>query len=146
MEKLSFALDVDDGWPPVAVEHVWCEKLGPIYELKNAPFFIHGLAVGDRFTAQPDAVNGCILEFTVLEPSGHSLVWVLERGDLRPDEFKAKLLALGCSVESLPAFRLHAIDVPGTVEAKAVSGAVDGLESLGFALAFPVWRHDPIDA
>jgi hypothetical protein len=145
MEKISFALDVADGWPPVAVEHVWCEKAGTTYQLKNAPFFIQGLAVDDRFTAEPDPVNGCIFEFTVVESSGHSLVWVLEQGDLKLEEFKSELFALGCSVEGFPAFRLHAIDVPVAVDAKAVSDAVDRLADRGFSLAFPVWRHEPDD-
>ena len=142
MQKLSFALDVEDGWPPVAIEHVWCEKSGEVYELVNAPFFIHGLAFGDRFTAEPDAINGCIFEFTVVESSGHSLVWLLEREGLQLDDFKPKLLELGCRIEGLPAFKLHAIDVPASVEPMAVSEAVDRLEGLGFALAFPVWRHE----
>lgn len=146
MEKVSFALDVDDGWPPVAVEHVWCEISDAVYELKNAPFFIHGLACGDRFTAKPDEVNGCIFEFAIVESSGHSLVWVLESGDLKLDEFKPELLGLGCSVEGFPAFRLHAIDVPVSIEARSAGEAMDKLEALGFALAFPVWRHELNDA
>ena len=141
MQKLSFALEVEDGWPPVAIEHVWCEKSGAVYELVNAPFFIQGLAFRDRFVAEPDPVNGCIFEFTVVEPSGHSLVWVLEHGRFELDEFKPELLELGCSVEGFPDFRLHAIDIPASVESRAVVEAMDRLKSLGFALAFPVWRH-----
>ncbi len=142
MQKLSFALGVEDGWPPVAVEHVWCEWTGRAYELKNAPFFINGLAFGDKFTAEPDPVNGCIFEFTVVESSEHSLVWVLDAGDLKLIEYKASLLELGCSIEGFPAFGLHAIDVPPSVEPSALSESLDRLESLGFPVAFPVWRHE----
>jgi len=142
MEKISFALDVDDGWPPVSIEHVWCEKVGAVYRLENAPFFIQGLAFGDRFTAEPDAVNGCVFEFTVVKPSGHSLVWVLDRGDLRLEQFKPELTGLGCRIEGLPAFDLHAVDVPAVAEAKAISEVMDKLESMGFGMAYPVWRHE----
>ncbi len=58
MEKRAFALDIENGWPPVAVEHVWCERIGAIYQLKNVPCFIEGLALGDKFSAEPNAVNG----------------------------------------------------------------------------------------
>ena len=146
MQKLSFALDVEDGWPPVAIEHVWCEKSGAVYELVNAPFFIHGLAFGDKFTAEIDPVNECIFEFTVVESAGHSLVWLLEGDNLKFDEFKPELLKLGCRVEGFPSFRLNAIDVPASVEPRAISDEMDRLESLGFALAFPVWRHEQNDA
>jgi hypothetical protein len=67
MEKVAFALDTDGEWPPVAVEHVWCEKTGSLYQLKNAPFFIGGLAFDDKFSAEPDSVNGCVFEFNLVE-------------------------------------------------------------------------------
>jgi hypothetical protein len=146
MQKIGFALDVDDGWPPVAVEHVWCEKAGLIYELKNAPFFIKGLAFGDKFSAEPDSVNGYVFDFTVVESSGHSLVWALDAGDLKFGEHTSEILALGCSIEGFPAFGLHAIDVPPSVEPRNASDALSKLEGLGFPLAFPVWNHEKNDA
>ncbi len=141
MEKVAFALDVEDGWPPVAVEHVWCERTGSIYQLKNAPFFIK-LALDDKFSGEPDGVNGCIFEFTIEESSGHSLVWVIEKNGLELEPYKHELLHLGCSVEGFPAFKLHAVDVPASAEHEAINAAMDKLESLGFAMAFPVWRHE----
>lgn len=142
MQKLSFALEVEDGWPPVAVEHVWCERNGQEYELKNAPFFIQGLAFGDKFTAESCSNSGCVFEFTVVEASGHSLVWVLDTGELKFKEHKAGLLELGCSIECCPSIGLHAVDVPPSIEAEAASESIDRLECLGFPLAFPVWRHE----
>jgi hypothetical protein len=142
MEEVAFALDVEDGWPPMGVEHVWCEKTGAIYQLENAPFFIKRLAVGDRFTAEPDAVNGCIFEFTIVEPSGHSLVWLREQDDLEFQDYENELLLLGLRIESFPKFHHYAIDVPASTDCDAVNALVDRLEGLGFALAFPVWRHE----
>jgi hypothetical protein len=141
MEKVAFALDTDDGWPPVAIEHVWCEKTGSIYQLKNAPFFIKGLAFGDKFSAEPDPVNGCVFEFTVVEQSGHSLVWIIEQGSLKLEQVERELLGLGLTVEAFPRFSLHAVDVPASVDGEAVNTLMDRLEGLGFAMAFPVWRH-----
>jgi len=142
MEKVSFALDVEDGWPPVAVEHMWCEKSDAVYELQNAPFFLHGLAVGDKFMAEPDSVNGCIFDFTVVGTSGHSLVWVIDKADLQLEKYKPELLSLGCSIEGFPAFKLHAIDVPASVSTESASAVMDRLAALGFNLAYPVWRHE----
>ena len=142
MQKLSFALDVEGEWPPVSVEHVWCEKAGSLYELKNAPFFIQGIAFGDRFTAEPDSENGYISAFKVVESSGHSLVWALNADDKNFDEYASSLLSLGCNIEGFPAFGLHAIDVPPSVEPEVVAAELDRIEGLGFPLAFPVWRHE----
>ena len=141
MEKVAFALDIEDGWPPVAVEHVWCEKIGSTYQLKNSPFFIKGLAFGDKFTAETDAVNECIFEFTTVDSSGHSLVWVIEQENLALESYKQELFGLGCSIEGFPAFQLYAIDVPPSVEHEVINVTMDKLDSLGFAMAFPVWRH-----
>lgn len=141
MEKVAFALNIDDGWPPVAIEHVWCEKAGSIYQLKNAPFFIKGLACNDKFSAEADSVNGCVFEFTVLDSSGHSLVWIIERAGLKLDQYEDELLSLGLSIEGCPGFRLHSVDVPASVNSEAVNTLMDRLEAMGFAMAFPVWRH-----
>lgn len=141
MEKVAFALDIDDDWPPVATEHVWCEKVGTAYQLKNAPFFIKGLALDDKFSAEPDPVNGCVFEFTVLESSGHSLVWMIEENGVKLEQYEHELLGLGLGVVSFPHFHLYAVDIPATADSEAVNTLMDRLESLGFAMAFPVWRH-----
>lgn len=142
MEKLGFVLDVEDGWPPVAVEHVWCEPIGSIYELRNAPFFLHGLAYGDRFTVRRNDDDGYISEFSVVQSSGHSLVWVLDQGTLTIDRFKPDLFALNCSIEGFARFRLHAIDIPPSADAAMIEALLDRLEAFGLAVAFPVWRHE----
>lgn len=141
VEKVAFALDVDDEWPPVATEHVWCEKTGSIYELRNAPFFIKGLALGDKFSAEPDVVNGCVFEFTTVEPSGHSLVWIAEQDGLELEPYKDKLVDLGLGIEVFSQFKHYSVDVPASVDAHEVNTMMDMLQELGFAMAFPVWRH-----
>lgn len=72
--KLCFALDIDDVWPPVSVEGIWCAIDDGAYRVENAPFFIHGLAFGNRFRATPDPVSEVIHEFTLASSSGHSLL------------------------------------------------------------------------
>lgn len=141
MPKLRFPLDVDDGWPPVAVEGLWCARRGTLFELENAPFFLHGLARADRFHAEVGAEDGLVLAFRLVEPSGHSLLWVLDQDGVEFAPSKGALLALGCSVEGFPRYGLHAVDVPPSVTPAAINALVDDLEERGLALAFPVWRH-----
>ncbi|MGJ9418588.1 DUF4265 domain-containing protein [Massilia sp. CMS3.1] len=141
MEEVAFALNVNDGWPPVGVEHVWCDRTDGIYQLRNAPFFIKGLALDDKFSAVPDAVNGSIFEYTIVETSGHSLVWILEQDGLDLKPYKDELIRLGLTIEVFPEFKHHAIDVPAAVDRHAVNTMMDMLQELGFAMAFPVWRH-----
>jgi hypothetical protein len=143
MEKLLFALDVDDGWPPVASEGVWCQRDGNLYSLKSAPLFIRGLAVGDVFRARPDSVNGQVFEFELVKPSSHSLVRVLNNDSLDFSKPEKRLLQLGCSLTSFAKFSMFAIDVPAEVGRDEINVLVDSLEQEGFALAFPVWRHEP---
>jgi hypothetical protein len=144
MEKLLFALDVADGWPPVAAEGVWCKRDGEFYSIQNIPLFIRGLAVGDVFQAQPDSVNGQIFEFELVKSSGHSLVWVLNNEGLDFSESEKRLRELGCSLVSFEKFSMFAIDVPAEVGRHEINAMVDSIEEEGFALAFPVWRHEPV--
>ena len=142
LEKLMFALDVEDGWPPAGSEGVWCEITDNGYKLVNAPFFISGLAYGDVFTAEKDEVNEHIFEFEIVEESGHSLVWImnLENADLEIDLKNAR--ELGCNTEGLDQFNYHSIDVPPKIDLKKLDRIIDNLEAKGAATAFPVWRHE----
>lgn len=142
MERLCFALDVEDGWPPVATESVWCERVGDVYTLVNAPFFINGLAYGDTFIAEPDQTNGYIFEFQIAESFGHSSVWVISSDAMDFKDEKQGLVRLGCSIEGFSTFHLYAVNIPAAVDSLSISPAVDRLEALGFVLAFPVWRHE----
>jgi len=60
MEKVALALDTDGEWPPVATEHVWCEKTGTIYQLKNGLYAVDVPAAvdGDGVNALMDRLEG----------------------------------------------------------------------------------------
>jgi hypothetical protein len=142
MEKIMFALDVEDGWPPVSSEGAWCERVDNLYKFRNVPFFISGLAFNDIFSAERDPVNDHIFEFEVVEKSGHSVVWLMNNADIDISEFKEGILKLGCSFESFPRFSLGAIDVPPNVDLNPFDRLIDEYEERGLAFAFPVWRAD----
>lgn len=140
-EKLLFALDVNDGWPPVGAEGVWCERVDGNYKLVNTPFFIPNLALGDIFSAIPDEVNDHVFEFEVLKESGHSLIWVMNNKGIQTDVFIEGLNRVGCSVEKLNQFSLMSIDVPPEVDMDALDPLLDTYEEEGLEYTFPVWRH-----
>jgi hypothetical protein len=141
MEKVSFALDIDDGWPPVATESIWCKRIAGNYVLDNAPFFIKGLACGDEFAATPDSVNGCIFEFNIVKESGRSVVWAMNTAKLDIDPFIDALESLQCFVEGFPQFSLLSIDVPPTIDLSRFDALVSKWESDGLHFAYPTWRH-----
>ncbi|WP_066963058.1 DUF4265 domain-containing protein [Microbulbifer sp. Q7] len=142
MEKVLFALEVEDGWPPVGTEGVWCEKVGENYQLKNVPFFIAGIAAEDIFHAIPDQVNDHIFEFEIVEESGHSVIWLMNNIDLEITEFVDIVKALGCSYEGFPQYSLAAIDAPPEVDVDQLNEVIDKFEEKGIDFAFPVWRLD----
>ncbi|MBT0588113.1 DUF4265 domain-containing protein [Alteromonas oceanisediminis] len=142
MEKVLFALDIEDEWPPVGAEGIWCERVGEHYQLKNVPFFLDGLANEDIFSAEPDPVNDHIFEFELIKESGHSVISLLNNIDLDLTAFFEVIVSLGCSYEGFAQYRLYAIDVPPNIDIVKLNHLIDAYEELGIDFAFPVWRFD----
>ena len=141
MEKVKFALNIEEEWPPVSSESVWCERIGENYKVLNAPFFIPDLAYGDVFSAVPDNVNQHVFEFEVIEQSGHSLIWLINTGQIEISKELESISELGCKYEGFPSFNLIAVDVPPNVNADALDLIIESLELQEIAVAYPVWRH-----
>jgi hypothetical protein len=57
------------------------------------------------------------------------------------EPYKDELVHLGLSIEVFAHLKHYAIDVPASVSFDAVNIVMDRLQDLGFAMAFPVWRH-----
>ncbi|KQY86265.1 hypothetical protein ASD35_21895 [Pelomonas sp. Root1444] len=70
------------------------------------------------------------------------MVWVLNNDGLDFSRPEKCLLELGCSLASFEKFSMFAVDVPADVQCDEINAMVDSLEEAGFALAFPVWRHE----
>ena len=140
--KLVFTLEIDDSWPPLSAEGVWCEKVDDNYKLLNSPFFIPDLACGDIFKATPDPINQNIFEYNVIEESGNSVIWVMNNNELDTQSFTEGLQKVGCAFESFPRFSLISIDVPSTADIRALEELLDLFEGLGLDFAYPVWRLD----
>jgi hypothetical protein len=67
-----FELEVEDGWPPVALERVWAYDVGDNrYVIDNVPWFARDLAVGDLVrTVSPDPRSHPIFQ-RLLDRSDH---------------------------------------------------------------------------
>lgn len=120
--KVCFPLDRDaDGWPPVTSEGVWATECGADeYELANAPWFVRGVAFGDRVRAESDD-DGVLWVEQRLAWSGRYTVRVIPLGD-EPSTQQVQTIVdafsrLGAECEgALPSFKLVALDIPPTAQ------------------------------
>lgn len=143
MENIIFPLNIENGWPPVATESMWCERAGGNYKLQSIPLFVRGLAWGDVIAATPDKQSRRIEHYEVRELSGHSVIWMLNPVKLDISEFITELQAMGCKVATgLLGYHHYAIDVPPEADIAALDGMISVWDSLGLAFAYPAWRHE----
>jgi hypothetical protein len=137
--KINFKLQPDaDGYPPVAVESLWANPVGSLFEIDSIPFFVRDATVGDLVRALPDSTGALWFE-SVEHRSPRSLVRVvLNKPDCEPLVVE-KLSALGCGIEGMKAYKLLAVDIPADVEladvqnylrAEASAGHLDYEEAL----------------
>ena len=145
MVELLFQLQQDeDGWPPVAVEGLWCEAVGSLYRVQTCPLFVKGISVGDLIDVQC-ADEHEVEAFTVSKPSDNTTVWIIF---LDPDVIEKSLQQLrsvGCNTTGpLEGWttKLCSVDVPAGVEMSVVDAIVHPLEQMArVAVAFPSYRH-----
>src|SRR3954471_24336593 len=119
--KVHFRLVQDrDGYPPVAVESVWAQRLATPdeYEIENVPFFSGEAALGDVVAVR---VEGGVLWFDhVLRRSGNSLIRISFFDRTCVDRISRELAGLGCSTEFLQTHSLLAVNVPKSIDLQQV--------------------------
>jgi hypothetical protein len=121
--RVSVEIEQDeDGFPGVAVERLWCRRMGPHSQVDNIPFFIKGLAWGDVISARLD--SGELWAHELIAESGHATIWILVRDESPVDEVRAILSRLGCSSEASHLPRYILVDVPATVDRELVRAAL----------------------
>lgn len=144
IRSLSFHLDVEEGWPPVAVESLpfYIDSGG--YECQVAPLYIKDLAVGDSIEVACDE-SGTITSWRHLRRSNHSTIWLLRMKSPNniPDVLRL-LRELGCSTVGLESEGSYAIDVPGELKLSVVDEALAALDANAVAVAFPALRHPAV--
>lgn len=148
MTTLSFQLEVDDGWPPVAAEVMECTLVDNSFRIESAPLFLKGLSVGDFIVAAPDA-EGRIWDWEHLTKSGRSTIWLARLSPLAQGEIDAVLAdlkTLGCSITSSQTLGCFAVDVPAECPIEEVDRCLASLVPDRVAVAFPSFRHDEGEA
>jgi len=138
---LKFPLQVEDGWPPVAVEALPFEPTDRGYRALVAPLFVKDLSVGDIILATLEDDN-LVDSWSHVQRSGRTTVWLLRQTKTNQiDPALAALRALGCNSVRLDSAGCYAIDVPETVTIRDVDSVLNSLDSSVVAIAFPSMRH-----
>jgi hypothetical protein len=139
MIKLGFELDVQDGWPPYDVEHLWVEQTEAGYIIKSVPFFLKELALGDTITAVIGEYN-YVKSWNIVEKSGNSTFWIIvsETSDVLD-----RLEALGCDVEGGAMTSLYSVNIPRALKFDTVDSILSSYVSAGsIDVAYPAIRHE----
>ncbi|MCB9878919.1 MAG: DUF4265 domain-containing protein [Planctomycetes bacterium] len=140
--NLSFPLDVQDGWPPVAVECLPFKTEDAGVRLLVAPLFVRGLSVGDVLECTIESDTEHVTAWRHVTKSDHSTFWLLRAGDERVllDGLE-RLRSIGCSTVGVAQLGVFAVDVPGEVSMDTVDSILDSLVERGFPVACPSSRH-----
>ena len=146
MIALSFQLQQDeDGWPPAAVECLWCEPQGDHYRVETCPLFVKGISVGDLIDVQKDD-QGDVVSFCVVRPSKNTTLWIIFWDESKVEPTLQELHKLDCDTTGpLEGWKtkLCSVNVPSSTSMTDVDALLEPLEELEqIALACPSNRHD----
>lgn len=138
--KLGFRLEIEDDWPPAAVEWIWCEEIGDRFQIKNVPFFAKGIAFGDLISAQLDDEN-LIDAWSMVATSGDSTIWIIRVG---ASDIVERLHVLGCGYETMKQWPNYiTLNVPMHLDMKAVLSVIDAAVTDGeIEAVYPALRRE----
>jgi hypothetical protein len=144
--SLVFQLDVEDDWPPVAVESLPFRVAHEGYVAMVPPLFVKELSVGDVIDVTHEAGSGRVLSWRHVKKSGRSTIWLLR---LKPsnaiETALAALRGLGCNTVGLEDAGVYSVEVPESLPMEAVDAVLGHLDSDSVAVAFPSMRHQEKD-
>jgi hypothetical protein len=140
--SLSFSLDVEDDWPPVAIESLPFETEDRGFKLLVPPLFVKGLSVGDVITVRER--DGRVTSWKHKLRSQHSTIWLLRLKRDATRDIKSileHLHKLGCTSTGVAQFGAYAIDVPPGTTITSVDAVLAKLDKERVATAYPSFRH-----
>jgi Domain of unknown function (DUF4265) len=116
-------------WPPVSSERVWGAKTAVKFQLavRNIPFFVRGVALGDVVRAHPDHERQEIVFDEVVTESGHSVFHLLIRDADQQPAVEEQLRRLGLAWEAAADPQYLAVDVRPDQDWMAVREALQRL-------------------
>lgn len=140
---LSFPLEVEDDWPPVAVEALPFKATPAGLVALVPPIFVGGLSVGDVIKVELEPDTDRVMTWAHVASSGNTTVWLLRTGPSDTIEpVLDRLRTLGCNTVGLEGVGAFSVDVPESIEMSAVDSILEGLDSDSVAVAFPSLRHE----
>ena len=138
---IKFALRVEDGWPPVALEEIACIVRDDGIELADAPLYVKDISCGDVIRIDEGSLE-CVQTWHHVVRSRHTTVWLLRtKTPNNIDSLLDELRALGCTTGSLPHFGSYVVDVPGDIPFTRVDEVLARRDLESVAVAFPSFRH-----
>jgi hypothetical protein len=139
--SLKFPLEVEDDWPPVAVESMPFRPVASGYEVQAAPLFVKDLSVGDVIAATLGDER-IVEKWRHITRSSRTTIWLLRLKEPSGiDAALTRLRSLGCNSVGLDAAGCYAVDVPESVSMESVDPILEALDSALVAVAFPSMRH-----
>jgi hypothetical protein len=137
-----FDLEVEDGWPPVAVESLPFKIKEDGFRLLNQPLFIKGLSVGDVINATIDDITKKVSSWDIVSKSNNTTIWLLRMQDTKIIEsVLVDLRNLGCDTVSLEELGAYSINVPNAIRINDVDVQLGKLDPKCVAVAYPSFRH-----
>jgi hypothetical protein len=123
-KRIHFPLVRDeDGYPPFSVESLWgIETVSGTYRIDNLPFYVYEISLGDEVSAymkEKELIFNCLLK-----KSSNSTIRIFSKNENLLIELKNKLENLGCTWEFSNTKSLSSINIPNTVEIKAVENII----------------------
>lgn len=139
--SLKFGLEIEDGWPPVAVESLPFRVTEAGYLALSAPLFVKDMSAGDVISVRLSE-NDDVESWEHVCRSQRSTVWLLRlKTPNRIDESLARARAMTCNTAAVDSLGCYNIDVPADVPMADVDAILADLDEDAVAVAFPSLRH-----
>lgn len=133
--RVHFALEPQDGWPPVPDEALWAQAIGGgRYLIESPPWYVRGVAVDDEVSARADD-DGRLWADGEVAPGGRLTVRVLPlpEGPLGgdPAAVAEAFGPLGVRCGDPSRHGIVALDIPGDGDLPAIKALLLDGESAG---------------
>jgi hypothetical protein len=139
--SLKFGLDVEDGWPPVAVESLPFRVTETGYLALSSPLFVKDLSAEDVISASLSE-NNDVESWGHIGRSQRSTVWLLRlKTPNNINEVLALARAMTCNTAGVDSLGCYNIDVPAEVPITEIDAILADLDEDAVGVAFPSLRH-----
>jgi hypothetical protein len=143
-DELLFELEIEDDWPPVAVECLPCVRVKGGYRVEASPVFVKNLSVGDVISVSRDE-RGNVSSWAHVRKSGRTTIWLaglIAHGDDDIADVLPELHARDCNTVEFEQIGRYSIDVPAERSIHEVGACLSKLDQSRVAIAYPSFRHE----